>query len=49
VKEYSVKEKGDIRLNERHKTAGDFYIPAQPKVYFVIPECGGSFHLGLNG
>lgn len=29
---------------ERHKTAGDFYIPAQPKVYFVIPECG---HLAI--
>ncbi|EEB96361.1 hypothetical protein MPER_04519 [Moniliophthora perniciosa FA553] len=36
VKEYLVKEKEEIRLKRAARTAGDFYVPAQPKVYFVI-------------
>jgi len=36
VKEYLTKEQEEIRLKRAARTAGDFYVPAQPKVYFVI-------------
>ncbi|PPR02054.1 hypothetical protein CVT24_011153 [Panaeolus cyanescens] len=36
VKEYISKEKEEIRLKRAARTAGDFYVPAEPKVYFVI-------------
>ncbi|KAJ7120492.1 60S ribosomal protein L7 [Mycena crocata] len=36
VKEYLTKEKEEIRLKRAARTAGDFYVPAQPKVYFVV-------------
>lgn len=36
VKEYVAKEKEEIRLKRAARTAGDFYVPAQPKVYFVV-------------
>jgi large subunit ribosomal protein L7e len=36
VKEYLSKEKEEIRLKRAARTSGDFYVPAQPKVYFVI-------------
>ncbi|KIK08220.1 hypothetical protein K443DRAFT_672715 [Laccaria amethystina LaAM-08-1] len=36
VKEYLAKEKDEIRLKRAARTAGDFYVPAQPKVYFVV-------------
>ena len=36
VKEYLSKEKEEIRLKRAARTAGDFYVPAEPKVYFVI-------------
>ncbi|KAJ7632795.1 60S ribosomal protein L7 [Roridomyces roridus] len=36
VKEYLNKEKEEIRLKRAARTAGDFYVPAQPKVYFVV-------------
>ncbi|KAH9483970.1 60S ribosomal protein L7 [Psilocybe cubensis] len=36
VKEYLAKEKEEIRLKRAARTAGDFYVPAQPKVYFVV-------------
>ncbi|KAK0450963.1 60S ribosomal protein L7 [Armillaria borealis] len=36
VKEYQAKEKEEIRLKRTARRAGDFYVPAQPKVYFVI-------------
>ncbi|ESK89843.1 60s ribosomal protein l7 [Moniliophthora roreri MCA 2997] len=36
VKEYLAKEKEEIRLKRAARAAGDFYVPAQPKVYFVI-------------
>ena len=36
VKEYLSKEKEEIRLKRAARVAGDFYVPAQPKVYFVI-------------
>ncbi|KAJ7063439.1 60S ribosomal protein L7 [Mycena amicta] len=36
VKEYRTKEVEEIRLKRAARTAGDFYVPAQPKVYFVI-------------
>jgi len=36
VKEYLSKEKEEIRLKRAARAAGDFYVPAQPKVYFVI-------------
>ncbi|KAF9454632.1 60S ribosomal protein L7 [Macrolepiota fuliginosa MF-IS2] len=36
VKEYLAKEKEEIRLKRAARASGDFYVPAQPKVYFVI-------------
>jgi large subunit ribosomal protein L7e len=36
VKEYLAKEKEEIRLKRAARSAGDFYVPAQAKVYFVI-------------
>jgi hypothetical protein len=36
VKEYLSKEKEEIRLKRAARTSGDFYVPAQPKVFFVI-------------
>ncbi|KAF7305065.1 hypothetical protein MKEN_01221500 [Mycena kentingensis (nom. inval.)] len=36
VKEYRAKEVEEIRLKRAARSAGDFYVPAQPKVYFVI-------------
>ncbi|KIM49398.1 hypothetical protein M413DRAFT_6456 [Hebeloma cylindrosporum] len=36
VKEYLNKEKEEIRLKRAARTAGDFYVPAQSKVYFVV-------------
>lgn len=36
VNEYRKKEREEIRLRRVAKASGDFYVPAQPKVYFVI-------------
>jgi large subunit ribosomal protein L7e len=36
VKEYLSQEKEEIRLKREARAAGDFYVPAQPKVYFVV-------------
>ena len=36
VKGYLANEKEEIRLKRAARTAGDFYVPAQPKVYFVV-------------
>jgi large subunit ribosomal protein L7e len=36
VNEYAAKEREEIRLKRAAKAAGDFYVPAQPKVYFVM-------------
>jgi large subunit ribosomal protein L7e len=36
VKEYIAKEKEEVRLKREARKTGDFYVPAQPKVYFVI-------------
>ncbi|KAI0797989.1 60S ribosomal protein L7 [Abortiporus biennis] len=36
VKEYLAKEKEEIRLKRAARAAGDFYVPAQAKVYFVV-------------
>ncbi|KAG8926702.1 60S ribosomal protein L7 [Tulasnella sp. 419] len=36
VKEYLAKEKDEIALKRAARAAGDFYVPAQAKVYFVI-------------
>ena len=36
VKEYLAQEKEEIRLKRAARAAGDFYVPAQAKVYFVI-------------
>ena len=36
MKEYLAKEREEIRLKRVAKTSGDFYVPAQPKVYFVV-------------
>lgn len=36
VNEYRKKEREEIRLRRVAKSSGEFYVPAQPKVYFVI-------------
>ncbi|KAH8826990.1 60S ribosomal protein L7 [Flagelloscypha sp. PMI_526] len=36
VKEYQTAEKEEIRLKRAARASGDFYVPAQPKVYFVV-------------
>lgn len=36
MKEYREKEREEIRLKRVARTANDFYVTAQPKVYFVI-------------
>jgi len=36
VKGYLAKEKEEIRLKRAARASGDFYVPAQPKLYFVI-------------
>jgi large subunit ribosomal protein L7e len=36
VKEYLAKEKEEIRLRRVARSKGDYYVPAQAKVYFVI-------------
>ncbi|KAJ8079126.1 60S ribosomal protein L7 [Marasmius tenuissimus] len=36
VKEYLSKEKEEIRLKRAARASGDFYVPAEPKVYFVV-------------
>ena len=36
MKEYLAKEKEEIRLEREARAAGDYYVPAQAKVYFVV-------------
>ena len=36
MKEYLTAEKEEIRLKRAARASGDFYVPAQDKVYFVI-------------
>lgn len=36
VKQYLEAEKEEIRLKRAARSVGDFYVPAQPKVYFVV-------------
>ncbi|KAF9964006.1 60S ribosomal protein L7 [Modicella reniformis] len=36
VREYRSKERDEIRLHRQAKAAGNFYVPAQPKLAFVI-------------
>ncbi|KAI9509650.1 60S ribosomal protein L7 [Russula earlei] len=36
VKEYLSKEREEIRLKRAARASGDFYVPAQPKVLFVV-------------
>ncbi|TRM62594.1 ribosomal protein L30, ferredoxin-like fold domain-containing protein [Schizophyllum amplum] len=36
VKEYQGKEREEIRLKRAARSSGDFYVAAQPKVYFVV-------------
>jgi large subunit ribosomal protein L7e len=36
VKEYLTKEKEEIRLRRAARSSGDYYVPAQTKVFFVI-------------
>ncbi|EPS98537.1 hypothetical protein FOMPIDRAFT_1024565 [Fomitopsis schrenkii] len=36
VKQYLAQEKEEIRLKRAARASGDFYVPAQAKVYFVI-------------
>lgn len=36
VKEFRMKERDEIRLARNAKKAGDFYIPPEPKLAFII-------------
>jgi large subunit ribosomal protein L7e len=36
VNEYRKKEREEIRMRRVAKSSGEFYVPAQPKVYFVV-------------
>ncbi|KAF9996306.1 60S ribosomal protein L7, partial [Entomortierella chlamydospora] len=36
VREYRAKERDEIRLRRQAKATGSFYVPAQPKLAFVI-------------
>ncbi|TFK54800.1 60S ribosomal protein L7 [Heliocybe sulcata] len=36
VKEYLEKEREEVRLKRAARSAGDFYVAGQPKVYFVV-------------
>jgi len=36
VKEYISQEKEEVRLQREARKTGDFYVPAQAKVYFVV-------------
>lgn len=36
VKEYLDREKEEIRLRREARKTGDYYVAAQPKVYFVV-------------
>ncbi|OZJ07030.1 60S ribosomal protein L7 [Bifiguratus adelaidae] len=36
VQEYRANERNEIRLRRQAKAAGNFYVPAQPKLVFVI-------------
>ena len=36
MKEYLAKEKEEIRLKRAARAAGNVYVPAQAKVYFVV-------------
>ena len=36
MKAYQAKEREEIRLKRAARTNGDFYVPAEPKVYFVV-------------
>merc|ERR1711939_601339 len=40
VNEYNKKEREEIRLRRQARASGDFYVPAQPKVYFVMRTKG---------
>ncbi|KAJ1832194.1 60S ribosomal protein L7 [Coemansia sp. RSA 2711] len=40
VKEYRQLERSEIRLRRQAKQTGDFYVPAQPKLAFVIRTKG---------
>nr|ACD65158.1 putative 60S ribosomal protein RPL7 [Phoronis muelleri] len=36
VKEYRIKERDEVRLARQARKAGNFYVPAEPKIAFVI-------------
>lgn len=36
MKEYLAQEKEEVRLKRAARASGDFYVPAEPKVYFVV-------------
>jgi 60S ribosomal protein uL30 len=40
VKEYRTKERSEVRFRRQAKNAGNFYVPSEPKVLFVIRVIG---------
>lgn len=47
MKEYLTKEREEIRLKRAARVSGDFYVPAQPKVLFVVRIRGSVTILAL--
>ncbi len=45
MKEYLEREREEVRLRRVAKAAGDYYVPAQPKLYFVIRIKGWVVHV----
>ena len=48
VQEYLSQEKEEIRLKREARKTGDFYVPSQPKVYFVVRLKGRVLFLALK-
>jgi len=52
VKEYLANEREQIRLKRAAREVGDFFVPAQAKVFFVIRIRGyvspGTYKLDTN-
>lgn len=44
MKEYRIKERDEIRMHRQAKKAGNFYVPDEPKLAFVIRTRGLVVH-----
>jgi large subunit ribosomal protein L7e len=48
AREYKDAEREQIRLNRLAKKEGNFYVPAQPKLVFVVRIKGYQFSLSID-